>query len=181
MASPCFTPRKTHSMPAGPAALFTAWAWLLGPAPAIAASSSPAHLYVAEARTDTLEATPAEIFPAAEKALENDHWTVSKSTAGHRIVTEWKEFHHPLARLFMGNLRARCVVEVHPLDDRHTIVRFQSGLASENDIESNPALAVAQSVYRGAVRDFYRDLTTGIEAQRSGKPSDPTPMDRHTP
>ena len=156
-------------------------AWFL-PARAASAAAAPRPcFYLAEARTDTLEATPKEIFPAAERALENDHWVMSKESGGDRIVTDWKEFHHPLARLIMGNLRARCVVDIQALDDRHTVVRFRAGLASERDIESNPALPIAQSTYRGAVRDFYRDLATGIAEHRSGKALEPQPLNHRTP
>jgi hypothetical protein len=138
-------------------------AWTL---PASASAPARPHIYLAEARTDTIEATPVEIFPAAEKALEDDHWVMSKESDQVRIVTDWKEFRHPLAKLVMGNLRARCVVDIQALDERRTVVRFRAGMASEKDIESNPALSIALSTYRGAVKDFYRDLATGIAERR---------------
>jgi hypothetical protein len=119
-------------------------------------------------RSDTLQATPQEVRPAAERALTRDHWVISASSTDSHVVTEWKDFHHPLARLLVGNLRARCVVDIQPLDDRLTIVRFQGGIASpDGNVQENPVFAVAQSSYRGAVQDFYHDLTTGIAEQRA--------------
>jgi len=135
-----------------------------------AATPPKGHLYVSEARADTLVATPAEVFPAAEKALTDDRWVLAPDTEPHKIVTQWKEFRHPLARLVMGNLHARCVVDIQALDETRTVVRFRSGLASERDLESNPAFGLAQSTFRSAVDDFYRDLAAGIEERRSAQP-----------
>jgi len=134
-----------------------------------AATPPKGHLYVSEARADTLVATPAEVFPAAEKALTDDHWVLSQDSQPNKIVTQWKEFRHPLARLLMGNLHARCVVDIRALDGTRTVVSFRSGLASQKDIESNPAFGLAQSTFRSAVEDFYRDLAAGIEENRSSK------------
>lgn len=135
-----------------------------------AATPPKGHLYVSEGRADTLVATPAEVFPAAEKALTDDRWVLSGNTEPHKIVTQWKEFRHPLARLVMGNLHARCVVDIQALDETRTVVRFRSGLASDKDIESNPAFGLAQTTFRNAVDGFYRDLAAGIEERRSAQP-----------
>ncbi|HEV8480922.1 MAG TPA: hypothetical protein VGR66_09025 [Candidatus Eisenbacteria bacterium] len=124
-------------------------------------------------RADTIQATPKEIRPAAQRALETDHWVVASSSTDARVVTEWKAFRHPLARLLLGNIRARCVVDIQPLDGRMTIVRFQGGLASPDDVEDNPVFTAAQSQYRDAVANFYRDLMEGIAEARSAEPAAP--------
>ena len=158
------------------ALLFAGWTgvyFLAAPAPTGAgAPASRPRVYLGEMRADTIVATPQEIRPAAEHALEKDHWAISASSTGSRVVTEWKDFRHPLARLLMGKLRARCVVDIQPLDDTKTIVRFQGGLASDGDVADNPAFAVAQSTYRGAVEDFYHDLAAGIAEQRNSASSE---------
>ena len=145
-------------------------------APVFAGAAPPAtrpHVVLGEMRADTLQATPQEVRPAAARALMRDHWVISPSSTDSHVVTEWKDFHHPLARLLVGQLRARCVVDIQPLDERLTIVRFQGGLASPGSgMEENPVFAVAQSSYRGAVQDFYHDLTTGIAEQRAANSSD---------
>jgi hypothetical protein len=145
-------------------------------APAFAGAPAPAskaRVVLGEMRADTLEATPQEVRPAAERALTRDHWVISPSSTNARVVTEWKEFHHPLARLLVGKLCARCVVDILALDDRLTIVRFQGGLASpDGGMEENPVFAVAQSSYRVAVQDFYHDLTAGIAEARAANASE---------
>lgn len=157
---------------------------LLGSGLTAQAADQPAsrpRVVLGEVRADTLEATPQEIRPAAERALTKDHWVIAASSTGCRLVTEWKDFRHPLARLLAGKLRARCVVDIQPLDERLTIVRFQGGLAStEGDVEENPVFVLAQSSYRGAVQDFYQALQAGIAEQRNassiestGSPSTP--------
>jgi hypothetical protein len=124
-------------------------------------------------QADTLEATPQEIRPAAERSLIFDHWVISSSSTGSRLVTEWKEFKHPLARLLAGKLRARCVVDIQPLDERLTIIRFQAGIASSEDgFEESPVYALAQSSYRGAVQDFYQRLQASIAEERNASPSE---------
>jgi len=141
-----------------------------------AAEGAPAsrpRIYLGEVRADTIQATPREIRPAAQRALEGDHWVVASSSTPARVVTDWKEFHHPLARLLLGNIRARCVVDIQPLDERLTIVRFQGGLASPDDVEDKPAFMVAQSQYRDAVANFYRDLVAGIALARNAETAAP--------
>jgi hypothetical protein len=142
-----------------------------------AAAARP-RVFLGDVRADTLQATPQEVRPAAALALEKDHWVISPSSTGTHVVTEWKDFSHPLARLLMGKLRARCVVDIQPLDDRLTLVRFQGGIASETDVQENPVFSVAQSTYRGAVQDFYHDLATGIAQERSATPSKPAGASR---
>jgi hypothetical protein len=124
---------------------------------------------------DTIQATPREVRPAAQRALEKDRWVVASSSTDARVVTEWKAMSHPLARLLLGNIRARCVVDIQPLDERMTIVRFQGGIASPDDIEGNPAFTAAQSQYRDAVANFYRDLAEGIAVARNAEPVARTP------
>ena len=136
-------------------------------------SSSGPRVFLGDVRADTLEATPAEVRPAAERSLTKDHWVISPSSTGSRLVTEWKEFRHPLARLLAGKLRARCVVDIRPLDERLTIVRFQGGIASaQSGMQENAIFAVAQSSYRGAVQDFYDGLQASIAEQRSSSSSE---------
>jgi hypothetical protein len=171
MARPGQWCRRSPSAAAAGGAATAALGALLGLAagPTVAAAApTPGawHVYLAEAETDTLAAPADQVRPAAARAFTDDHWTISGESTSVRVVTGWKAFHHPLARLLLGDLRARCVVDMRALGADRTLVRFQGGLASQSDVAANPAFAAAQIAYRTAVKGWYRDVREGIAGGR---------------
>jgi hypothetical protein len=147
-----------------------------------ARAGTPAHPHVffGEVKADTVEATLEDVFPEAIKAFTDDGWTAKRDSLHSAVVTDWRDFHHPLAKLLYGKLMARCEVEIRALGADRTVLFFRGGIASPSDIESNPAFVLAKAAYYEAVRGYYRDLHTGIADRKSGKNRDPQTMD-HRP
>jgi hypothetical protein len=106
---------------------------------------------LAGANRDTLAYDWRDVYPVAIEQLEREHWTIERAdTARGRIVTRWKPLKHVLARLVLGSVMARCVVDLAPLPDGCTELTIQGGLASDQDLAASAGYAAAQSVYRGA-------------------------------
>lgn len=140
---------------------------LTAPATLARAAERP-HVFFGEVKADTVIATPEQVFPEAVKAFTDDGWTARRDTVKSLIVTDWREFHHPLAKLLYGKLMARCEVEIKALDATRTVLLFRGGIASPSDIESNPAFALAKAAYYEGVQGYFRDLHTGLaDRQRS--------------
>jgi hypothetical protein len=127
------------------------------------------HVFFGEVRTDTVSATPEEVFPEAIKAFTDDGWVAKLDTLHSMVATDWREFHHPLAKLLYGKLMARGEVVIKGLDDHRTVLFFRGGIASPSDIESNPAFALAKAAYYEGVRGYYRDLHAGLAERLAGK------------
>src|SRR5690349_13186619 len=87
------------------------------------------HVVLAGASSDTLDYDRRDVLPVAIEKLESDDWTIQRvdSTNG-RIVTHWKPLKHVLARLLLGQVMARCVVDLVPLPDGRTALTIQGGL-----------------------------------------------------
>ena len=155
---------------------------LVTTAPAHAKEKEPErpHVFFGEVKADTVHASIEDVFPEAIKAFTDDGWTAKRDSVHSAVVTDWRDFHHPLAKLLYGKLMARCEVEIRALDDRRTVLLFRGGIASPSDIESNPAFGLAKAAYYEAVRGYYRDLHTGLADRLSGKNRDAQAMDvRH--
>lgn len=137
------------------------------------AASTPdkPHVFFGEVKADTVQATLDEVYPAAVKAFTDDDWKVPPDSTRKRVLTEWREMHHPLAKLLMGKLWARCEVVIRPLDANHMALYFRGGLASPSDFESNPAFALAKAAYYEGVKGYFRDFLTNIDDGRKGKPA----------
>ena len=131
------------------------------------------HVFFGEVRADTVQATPEEVFPEAVKAFTDDGWAAKLDTLHSVVVTEWREYHHPLAKLLYGKLMARCEVEIKPIDGHRTALFFRGGIASPSDIESNPAFGLAKAAYYEAVVGYYRDLHTGLTERLARKTRNP--------
>ena len=141
-----------------------------------AAASSPPdkpHVFFGEVKADTVQATLDEVYPAAVKAFTDDDWKVAPDSTKKRVLTEWREMRHPLAKLLMGKLWARCDVEIRRLDASHVALYFRGGIASPNDFESNPAFGLAKAAYYEGVSGYFRDFHTNIADGRKGKPAEP--------
>jgi hypothetical protein len=136
------------------------------------------HVFFGEVKADTVTAPIEVVFPEAIKAFTDDGWTAKRDSVHSAVVTDWRDFHHPLAKLLYGKLMARCEVEIRSLDDQHTVLLFRGGIASPSDIESNPAFGLAKAAYYEAVRGYYRDLHTGINDRLAGKRQDLQAMDK---
>ncbi|HEX7078158.1 MAG TPA: hypothetical protein VF363_07045 [Candidatus Eisenbacteria bacterium] len=122
---------------------------------------------LAEPCRDTLAAPAADVIDAAERCLEADDWRVqSRDRSQGDLVTGWKEFHHPLARLLLGRVDARCAVAIRSLDDERTLVVFQGALASRERLDGNPAFTLAMHKYRDAARDWQREVRGDLSIRR---------------
>lgn len=131
------------------------------------------HVFFGEVRADTVLATPEEVFPEAIKAFTDDGWVAKLDTLHSMVVTDWREFHHPLAKLLYGKLMARGEVVIKALDGHRTVLFFRGGIASPSDIESNPAFALAKAAYYEGVQGYYRDLHAGLAHRKAGKNLEP--------
>src|SRR5687768_10896170 len=83
------------------------------PASAEAAGDPKRVVQLGEASLDTLDAPWKAVLPAAIAQLEHDKWRiqgVDRETG--RIVTHWKPLKHFLARLILGTVHVRCIVDV---------------------------------------------------------------------
>lgn len=127
------------------------------------------HVFFGEVRTDTVSATPQEVVPEAMKAFTDDGWVAKFDTLHSMVVTDWREFHHPLAKLLYGKLMARGEVVIKGIDDHRTVLFFRGGIASPSDIESNPAFALAKAAYYEGVQGYFRDLHAGLAERLAGK------------
>jgi hypothetical protein len=132
------------------------------------------NVILAEPCTDTLTVPWRTVFPAAERTFKADNWQIeSKDPRNGAIVTTWKPIRHPLVRLFAGKIEARCAVNVTPLGPSRTLVVFQGGIASRDEIEHSPAMGFAKHAYQKASRRWQEKLRADIlrnQAPRASKP-----------
>jgi hypothetical protein len=142
------------------------------------AATTPWKVFLADSRVDTLDAPRDLVLPEARRALEDDHWRVSSESTPSRLITDWKPMHHALVRFAMGEIQARCIVDVESLGSERTVVTFKAGLAGSKDLEGNPALSLARSAYHSAARDWVQAVREGIARRRkadlistTGKPN----------
>lgn len=148
-------------------------------------SSGPRHgrsVHHAGARSDTLDHPWREVLPVAIDQLKKDDWQIQRAdTAAGRIVSRWKPLKHLLARLFLGGVMARVVVDVTPLGPSRTAVTIRGGLASDDDLEANPGFHTAQSAYMGAAKRWLERVRRALDehppdqAKALATPSDPVP------
>jgi hypothetical protein len=116
-----------------------------------AAAGGRMRSFSAGASADTLDYGWRDVFPEALEQLEANRWTIDRAdTASRRIVTAWKSIDHVLVRAFLPDVQARCVVDVLPLPDGRSVITVRGGLASREDLDSNPGLPAALTVFRGA-------------------------------
>jgi hypothetical protein len=120
----------------------------------------------AGANRDTLPFDWRDVYPVAIAELEASDWTIQRAdTVARRVVTHWKPMKHPLARILLGSVMARCVVDVLPLADGRTELTIQGGLASASDIERNPGYGAAKAVYRGATQRWAGRVLATLNAR----------------
>lgn len=125
------------------------------------------RVYLADACSDTLAASVPDIIPSVERTLKADEWRIDHADASRGdVVTSWKRIQHPLARILLGKIEARCAVVVRPLDPRRTVVTIQGGIASREDVSANPALVLARHAYRNATLGWQRELRDDLTAHR---------------
>jgi len=116
-------------------------------------------------RADTLFYPPQDILPVARRQLQNDKWEIFDESRG-RIVTLWKQMHHPLVILFMGKVNARCTVTMTPLGPNRTRMVFQGDLASHRDLNGNPMLGAARRAYAKGARDYVAEVRDYLDTHR---------------
>ncbi len=124
-------------------------------------------VYLADACSDTLSAAMPDILPSVERTLKADDWRIEHSDASRGdVVTSWKRIQHPLAKILLGKVEARCAVTLRPLDPRRTVVTIQGGISSREDVSANPALVLARHAYRNATQVWQRELRNDLTAHR---------------
>ena len=136
-------------------------------------------VHAASAQTDTLDVPWREVYQVAMSELEKNDWTIQRADTGQRqFVTHWKKFDHPLSKLVFGELYARCVVDVIPLSESRTELRFRGGLAGPPDLDRNPAFGSAQGAYRRAAERWVQRVRATLAATATADPSAPPPAAR---
>jgi len=151
------------------AALFLAVAGLVGGATprafAAGEEAGPArHAVFAGSASDTLPYAWRDVLPVAIVELERNNWTIQRAdTVERRVVTRWKPLKHVLVRVFLGDVLARCVIDLEPNGAQGTIIRMRGGLASENDIENNPGFPKAVQTYQGASERFLAGVRNALD------------------
>jgi hypothetical protein len=137
--------------------------------PSAHAADVPRHVVVAGAASDTLAGPWNEVLPVAIAELEKNEWVIQRmdsTAATRRLVTRWKPLKHRLARVFLGNVLARCVIDLEPVEGGRTLVTMQGGLASDQDLERNPGFPAAQATYRRAAEKWLTGVRTELAARR---------------
>ena len=123
-------------------------------------------VYPSGVQADTLDAAWREVLPVAIERLEEDDWTIERSDVAKRqVVTRWKPIDHMLTRLALGDVLARCVVDLTPLSDGRTVVRIRGGLASTENLAAKPVWGAAQTAYRKAARKYLAGVRAEVERQ----------------
>jgi hypothetical protein len=140
---------------------------LVGLALASGADAAP-HVVLAGAASDTLAWELDRVLPVAVAQLQRDDWTIQRAdtaAGAHRLVTRWKPIKHVLARVFLDDVLARCVVDLAPVPGGRTLVTIQGGLASNGDLEASPAFPAAQISYRRAAERWLARVQGALSAQ----------------
>ena len=134
--------------------------------PVAAAGARPEQkVHSAGARTDTLSSPSREVYRVAILELEKNDWKIQRADSVQgRIVTEWKKMDHALARLFFGDLQARCVVDVTPLSESSTALTFRGGLAGPVDLDQSPGFGPALAAYRKAAERWAGRVRATLDA-----------------
>lgn len=139
-------------------------ACLAGPAPADDGPAGGMRVFSSGVQSDTLDADWREVFPIAVARLEHDDWAIERAdTSARQVVTRWKPIDHALTRLALGDVQARCVVDLAPLKGGRTVIRMRGGLASASDLEANPVWGAAQGAYRKAARKYLAGVRGAVE------------------
>jgi hypothetical protein len=146
-----------------------------GPAFAETAGDPKRVIQLGEASLDTLDAPWKAVLPAAISQLEHDKWRihgVDRETG--RIVTHWKPLKHFLARLILGTVHVRAIVDVTPLGPGRTQLSIRGSLASDDEIENNPSLDTARKTYAKAARKWLRGVRRQVEASQASVDARPS-------
>ncbi len=155
-------------------------AFLLAALPAGAAEPrSDMKVHAANVQIDTLEVPWRDVYKVAMSELEKNDWTIQCADSSQRqFVTHWKKFDHPLSKLVFGDLYARCVVDVTPLSDTTTELRFRGGIAGPPDLDETAAFRAAQSAYRKAAERWVARVRATLAATATAEPVSPSPAVR---
>jgi hypothetical protein len=138
------------------------------PCGATGTGATAPHVVLAGAARDTLAYDWQEVLPVAISELEKNHWTIQRAdttSSTRRLVTRWKPLKHVLARVFLGDVLARCVVDLEPLAGGGTVVTIQGGLSSSEDMERSPAFPAALSTYRRAAEKWLVGVNDALAAR----------------
>lgn len=134
-------------------------------------SGNPKHpwkMFSGTPRADTLCFALSDIIPVALQRFEIDRWEIFTLDGDQgQIVTRWKAMRHPLLRLFMGRVNARCTVRMRPLGANLTRVEFQADLASHRDFESSSMFGAVSRAYAKAARNYVFEVRDSLDTRRA--------------
>lgn len=136
----------------------------LGGAAPRPAQAAERRVFSAATQVDTLDHPCSRVHAVAAAELRRDDWEIQRAdSSGRRIVTRWKPVEHRLARLALGDVWARCVVDLSPLPGGRTVVHFRGGLASVDDLDSHPAFPAAAITYQKAAERYVGRVRAALE------------------
>lgn len=114
---------------------------------------------------DTLRFSPQDILPVAKNQFLTDHWQIFRlDPKTGEVVTLWKPMHHPLVRIFMGSIHARCTVHVRPIAHHQAQLVFEGDLVSRHDLSRNPMIGAANHQYVKAAHHYVGEVRGYLEA-----------------
>jgi hypothetical protein len=116
---------------------------------------------------DTLSFSPHDIIPAACRQFGEDGWQIySMNEKRGEIVTMWKQMHHPLIRILMGRINARCTVTLTRLGPSRTRLMFQGDLSAHHPLEHNMMFGAAKREYAKAARNYTDEVNEYLVSHR---------------
>jgi len=118
--------------------------------------------------TDTLAAPWRDVYRVAIAELEKNEWTIQRAdTVQRRVVTKWKRMDHALAKFVFGDVQARCVVDVVPLDSGNTELTLRGGLVGPEDLDRTAAFGAARSAYGKAAARWMNRVRASLANELS--------------
>jgi hypothetical protein len=128
----------------------------------------PWKLFSGSPHVDTLSFALPEVLPVARRQFVVDQWQIlSVDERRGRIVTKWKQMHHPLLLLFMGHVNARCTVTMQPLDRNRTRMVFRADMASHRDMRGNAMFGAAKRAYAKAALNYVTEVRGYLDSHKS--------------
>ncbi len=127
-------------------------------------------------RVDTLPYPQGDVMKAARRQLERDGWQIYRlesqiygldATRGE-IVTKWKPLRHPLLRIFVGSVRARCTVVIEPLGPDRSRMVFRGDIVSHRDLRRSPMIGASRHAYAKAARHYETEVRQYLCDRRRG-------------
>lgn len=112
---------------------------------------------------DTLPFPRDRVLPIAAEVIAADEWRVQSAdkTTG-RIITHWQPVRHLFVRLFLGEVRERCVIDVTPLTAQRCAVKFRAALATKKSVARSSLMPRVEKEYKESVIRWQRRLRRAL-------------------